>query len=682
MVAVLCSTAVLSAQGNGSEAGSTAPQKNFDAARRFQQTGKQVEAAEQYRAFIAQSLGELAIGHAQLGDYATAASYFDDALALTPNSISLRLRYAQTALELGDLSHAETLSRAFIRDSSGDSAGMAKAHQILGRALLKRYKDQDAKKEFEAAVALDPTFENGYDLAVACLDLDDDKCAGQIFNEIESSFGDTPEVHMHFGRAYGNSDFQAKAVDEFRKAIAENPRLPGAHYSLAATLIATGTDERSTLVEAEAELRKELAISPRDFLTWAALGKIAAGQQRYAEAEKSLNRAIELNPNNPDAFLYLGQMDFDLGRTAEAEKNLRQCIHLTTDLSRNRYQVQKAHFLLGRILKQQHRDDEARAEMQIARTFANKGLSEDKSKLGGLLNDSTTEAEHSGNPSADSETATGSAVHTSDPEAAGKLQNLEKRLAPAIADSYNNLGVIAATRNDYAGALTCFEHAAQWNPSLEGLDYNWGRAAFSASKYPDAIGPLSRHLRSHPDDSGIRAALAMSQFMTGYYAGSLSTLQSAGEEIMSIPQMQYIYGDSLVKTGQVNAGVERLQSLEKVHPEIAEVHRSLGEAFEAQGEKQRAGDELRLALHLNANDPETRYDLGMIELDGADASAAIQDLEAAVRLSPGDPRFHLKLADAYTRAMRTGDAEKERHIYDTLRANEKQGANTGKIVSE
>jgi tetratricopeptide (TPR) repeat protein len=600
IVAMFCSVAVLFAQSKGTESGRAALQKHFDAAQRFQQTGKQNEAAEQYRAFIAQALGELAMGHAQLGDYDTAASYFDDALALTPGSTPLLLSYAQAALELGKFSRAETLSRAFIRDYPGDSAGLAKAHQILGRAFLKQYRNQDAKKEFEAAVALDATFENGYNLAVACLDLDDDKCAGQVFGEIVSSFGDKPEIHMHIGRAYGNSDFQAKAVDEFKKAIAENPRLPGAHYSLAATLIATGNDERSTLVEAEAELKKELTVSPRDFLTWAALGKIAAQQQRYDEAEKALNKAISLNPKNPDAFLYLGQMEFDQGRIAESEKNLRECIRLTTDLSRNRFQVQKAHFLLGRILKQQHRDEEARAEMQIARTFANKGLSVDKNKLGGLLDDATTGADHTGDPSADSE-STASAAQASDPEAARKLQSFEKQLAPAIADSYNNLGVIAATGNDYSSAFTSFKHAAEWNPAIEGLDYNWGRAAFSASKFSDAIAPLSRHLRSHPDDSGIRAALAMSQFMTGNYKGSLLTLQSAGEEIMSIPQMQYIYGDSLVKTGLVNAGVERLQALEKAHPEIPEVHRSLGEAFEAQGDKQRAQDEFHIYDTLRGN---------------------------------------------------------------------------------
>ena len=115
----------------------------------------------------------------------------------------LYLEYARTALVLGDLDHAKTLATDFIRKYPGDREELARAHQVLGRTLLKLDRDQEARKEFEAAVALDPTFPNGYDLAVACLDLDDEECAVQLFQEMQTSFGDTPEIHMSFGRAYG-----------------------------------------------------------------------------------------------------------------------------------------------------------------------------------------------------------------------------------------------------------------------------------------------------------------------------------------------------------------------------------------------------------------------------------------------------------------------------------------------
>ena len=209
-------------------------------------------------------------------------------------------------------------------------------------------RDLDARAEMQKAVDLDASFDNRYDLAVVCLDQDDEKCAAGNFQALEQSFGDTPAIHMQFGLAYGNSDFASKAEDEFRKVIARNPRYPEAHYCLAATYLAE--NDNAKIKAAESELEAELEVSPNDFLTYAALGKVALAEKQYDRAATYLHRAIALNAKNPDAYLYLGQLEFEKGDLSAAEQTLWKSIQLTIDLSRNRYQVQKAHYLLGRIL--------------------------------------------------------------------------------------------------------------------------------------------------------------------------------------------------------------------------------------------------------------------------------------------------------------------------------------------
>ncbi len=649
-------------------------QEHYDSAQHFLKLGNRDQAAREFRAFLVEAIGQLAAGRAQSGDYTKASLLFDEALALVPDEPELRLEYAQAALEANDFPHAQSLAEAYLKDAGGSPQSLAQAHQILGRALLKMNRDQEARKELEAAMALDPSFANGYDLAVACLDLDDETCAVQIFSEMQASFGDTPAIHMIFGRAYGNSDFAPRAVAEFKKAITENPRLPEAHYSLAAALLAAGQDE-ATIQEADAELKKELAISPHDFLTYAALGKLAATHSRYPEAERYLKQATLLNPSNPDAFLYLGQMYYDTNRLNEAEPYLRKAIELTSDPSRNRYQIQKAHFLLGRILVQQHKETEARAEMDVARTLTNKVLSQDKSELAGLL--ANADATTGSMPGAPSSTVTAETAHkTTDSTADRELNAFGKHLAPAIADSYNNLGAIAAGGSDYSDALTYFERAASWNPTLDGLDYNWGRAAFMASRFAEAAGPLSRYAGAHPDDSGTRAALAMSEFMTQNYSGCIDALQGVDQTIGSIPQMQYIYAESLVKTGHVSDGRERLESLEAKHPEIVEVHRGLGEVYELQGAREKATQELQAALALNAKDPDSHYELGRIELENGNATGAIAELQSAVELQPNEPKFHQELASAYKLAQRTVDAEKELRVSDELQKSQTVSGST------
>ena len=674
LIFLLTCVAILPAQtANKGAVGSGSLQQHYNNAQTLQQAGKLSEAAEQYRAFLADALGELAMGYSLVRDYAQAAPLFDEALTLEPGSPSLLLDYARTALALGDLAHAKTLATEFIQKYPGDRQQLAQGHQLLGRTLLKLNRNQEARKELEAAVALDPTFPNGYDLAVACLDLSDEKCAVQIFYEMERSFGDTPDIHMAFGRAYADSDFQSRAVTEFKRAIEENPRLPGAHYLLAAILLATGGDE-SHVRDAEAELKKEMVISPRDSITYTALGKIALTRNNYPEAETYLKKAILLGPQSPDAYLYLGQIYFATNRSAEAETALRQCIRLTTDVSRNRYQVQKAHFFLGRILMQKGQQDAAHAEMETSRDLANKTLSQDKSNLAGLLD--TSGSQDAQVPPAEAGATTPLDAQKADPLALRRVESMREQVKLPVADSYNNLGAIAATNNDFQNAVTYFKQAAVWNPSLEGLDYNWGRAAFAGSQFADAILPLVRYVKLHPDDAGARSVLAISQFMTGNYPGCIEALQPAIGKADLAPQAEYVYAESMTRTGQITSGAERLAALEKLHPEIPDVHRALGEALGQQGEKQRALEELHTAIRLSPSDADSHYDLGKMELESGDTTAAIPELEMATRLLPNSEKFHQKLADAYTAAHRPADAQKEMEAYNLLRARIQSNASS------
>jgi tetratricopeptide (TPR) repeat protein len=676
LIAICACTSAARVPAEAPQPAGSSLQEHYEAAERLLEANQIDQAADQFRLFLSEAIGALAMGRAHEGDYAKAAPLFNEALALEPKSPSLRLEFANASLVDGDFAEAQSLSAAFPTDFPGaSSTDLAQAHQILGLALNRTHHDQEARKELEAAVALDPSFTNLYDLAAVCLDVDDENCAVRAFAQIEASAADTPALHMKIGLGYGSSDFATRAVAEFKKVIAEDPRYPEAHYCLAAAMLATGGDE-TTVQAAQDELRKELAVSPNDFLTYAALGKLAAAHLQYADAERYLKRATVLNPKNPDAFLYLGQMDFDTHNYPGAETALRQAIRLTTDVARNRYQIQKAHYLLGRILMQQHHEDQAHAEMQIARDLANKVLSNDKSELAGMLAGASASTDPGGAQPAADAAASAAAQDGASPEAMRAWRAREKQLAPAIADSYNNLGAIAATGKKYPEALADFKRATAWNPTLDGLDYNLGHAAFMASQFAEAVAPLTRYLAAHPADSGVRTALAISQFMTLDYTGCVATLARPENRAADLPQVQFVYADSLVKTGKVAAGKQQLEALETAHPEIPDVHRGLGEAYALGGETQNAFRELRTAAGLNARDPETHFDLGALDLKQGDTAGAIGELESAVRLRPDDPEFHRELAHAYNLAFRVADAQKEIELYRKLQAAQAPQAGT------
>lgn len=572
--------------------------QQYDAAQRAQSAGDLAAASSDYQDFVASALTRLADGHARTGDYSGATNLFDEALAagLPDSSGSLRLAYAQAALINRDIPKAKSLAQSLVNDNPKSS----EARLVLGEALLRNDEADAARKQLEAAVALDPNYKNGLALAAAYLALANTKDAARIFGEMTRGFGDKAAIHLDFGRAYAEAGYPDLSIAEFKKAIAEDRALPEAHYCLGASyLLSLG---EVGFPKALDEFHRELKLNPNDYFSLSQLGYIALSQHQLPEAEKYLKRAASLDARNPDNPLLLGQVYLQLNRPAEAEQAFRQAIALTTDLSRNHYQVQRAHYLLGRLLVQSGHTDEAKEQMQISADLLKQNMVRDQARLKGAPMSEAASISPLQRPPDPAPV---------DAKVKQELDALTAQIAPALADSYNNLGVIAAGNSEYATATSYFAKAAKWNPTLEGLDYNWGRAAFSGNLYALAVPPLSRYLAAHPQEVGARRVLGISYFMQKDYRAVVETLRPIDAELASSPQLAYTYAQSLALSGSYDDGVGRLRNLSKANPSNAEIHRALGEAYAMHGDYQQAADELRMALQLNAGDEEAKDQLAL-----------------------------------------------------------------------
>ncbi len=365
-------------QAQTRHATSTSPlSQHYHAAQAAMAHGDKDTAAYEWRMFLTDALGEIAINDAHAGRYRKAGSYFEQALTFAPHSSVLLLEYAEAALHDGDLDTARSLAEQVTHQYPQN----AKGHMLLGQVLLKEDKNGAARTQFESAATLDPTFAAGYDLAVACLNLGDAKCANSTFAEMRASFGDTAAFDLYMGQAYLNSDFQNSAVDAFKAAIAKDTHLPGAHYSLAAADLVTGAG----VDKAVKELQEEIAFQPHEAVAYAALGHLQEGQHQFAEAEANLKRAVALAPDDPDAYLYLGQLYDGQKRAPEAEAALRRSIELTTDVSRNHHQVQRAHYLLGRLLLRSGDTAAGQKEIGISQSLMHSSLNEARARLAGAV---------------------------------------------------------------------------------------------------------------------------------------------------------------------------------------------------------------------------------------------------------------------------------------------------------
>lgn len=574
---------------------STPLQEHYDAAQSFQTVGNLSQAALEYKNFLADALGALADHRAKAGDFTRATLLFDQALAFAPDDPGLKLAYAEACRAANELHKARSLAQQAV-DAQPKNAV---AHQVLGRILSQMDENEAGVQQLEIAVALQPDFTNGYALASAYLKLKDEDSAAKIFAEMLTSFGDHPAIHLEFGSAYANAGYPEKAIPEFKKAIAENRVLPGAHYALgAAYMLGLGVP---AYADAATEFAKELKISPNDYNSHLQLGVIYLSQSKLPEAEKELTSAASLDPQNPDPYISLGQLYDQTGKLPAAEAAYRKAIVLTDDVARNHYQVERAHYLLARVLLQTNRQDEAKKEMEISNRLLQLSV---LAQQGG----SATPAEKAAANGA----ASGEAIRPTvlDQDAWRRAETIEKKIGPAIADSYNNLGAISAGNNDFTAALEYFHNAAEWNPALPGLDYNWGRAAFSAHEYAQAIGPLSRYAQQHPQDTGARLTLGLSYFLLQHYQDALKAFESTQPaQIAAVPAVAYAYAVSLTKAGDYSDGVARLKAMESANPGVADIHKALGESYAAHRDCAQAIEELRIALQLKPDDKDAEREL-------------------------------------------------------------------------
>ena len=708
------------------------PRQHYDAARTFQLAGDQEKAAAEYKGFLAGVLRGAANAQAHVAQFEQATNLFEEAARLAPEDDSVQLDYASMRLQQKDFVGAQSLVEQVIARHPKNTA----ARVVLAQILFSKQEYDAARKELEVAVVAAPSFDVGYLLGLTYVKLNDLPHARMLFEEMVTGLGDTAEIHMRFGRAYGNGEWEALqySIDEFKKAIAKNEKLPQAHYFLALAYL--GRDGESGFKTAIPELEAEAKLSPNDERTHYLLGYIALRQQRFAEAEKELLRATQIDPRNPDPLISLGQLYTDKARDSEAETTLRKAIAVTTDISRNEYQINRAHYLLGRILLRSGRKDEGAKELAISKELRDRAMRPQETqnqKFPELANLS------------EKEEITATETILVSPETRKQADDYINEIRLAVADSYNNLGVISASQKTFPVALEYFRKAADWNPLLDTLDRNTGMAAFYANQFDQAIAPLGRVLKQHPEDIRARAELGLSFFSSQDFRKTTETLKVIPDEVDKDPGLGYAYATSLVKTGDYTEGVRRLQDLSSKNPNSADIHTLLGEAFADrkeysaaleeyrkaltidpsqarlhflagvvlihQGESAEAEKEFRAALKLNPTDVASKYhlayaliqrqdkteafsllrqvidqdpkyadayyELGKLLLERGEVKEAISNLEAGTKLTPESDYIHYQLAMAYRRDSRNEDAQRELKLYQTLK-----NRNRGRDVPE
>ena len=228
--------------------------------------------------------------------------------------------------------------------------------QYLSQAYLKMNELERAMPLLHRWIELEPNSPDAlYFHGQAALFL-----AADSFERLKRIAPDSVRLHQLQGHLLRQQGRLEPAIDEYKKAIAEEPTMGGLHYALGELYW-----ESQRLEEAVAELKQELRLSPQDPMTHFLLGNIHLQQQKLPEAEKYLSRALELQPDLIDAKLDLARLYRQKGETGRAIEQLQQVARLDPDRPDVHYLLFEEHRNAGDM-------DQARKELEIFQSL-NKG---------------------------------------------------------------------------------------------------------------------------------------------------------------------------------------------------------------------------------------------------------------------------------------------------------------------
>ncbi|MBU1863491.1 MAG: DUF3808 domain-containing protein [Candidatus Omnitrophica bacterium] len=152
----------------------------------------------------------------------------------------------------------------------------ARIHYNRGNALRRQGKDEQAIKEFEKALSLDPSFW----LAKKSIEF--------LNKYIEKK-------HISFGNLYESEEKLKEAVQEYKKAFDANP-----HSWRTCKKIGFLYKELNELDKASYYIKKAIKISPTTSTLYLLLGHVYDLQEKYPDAIATYNMALRFSPQNKE----------------------------------------------------------------------------------------------------------------------------------------------------------------------------------------------------------------------------------------------------------------------------------------------------------------------------------------------------------------------------------------------
>lgn len=348
---LLAAVALASPLAAGTQTGVPSPQERADEffARgvALHQAGDILGAIEAYQDALKldpdriEPRSNLGAAFVRLGRYEDAIEQYRKGLALDMDSVTVRFNLALALYKGARIPEAEEEFRRVVEREPGNR----NATLLLADCRLQMGQDRsviEMLSPLEVALGDDRLF--AYLLGTALV-RENELQRGQVLIDRLFKGGDSAEAHLLLGAQHLRHEDHRSAIEELKRAVELNPKLPTVQALYGRALIGTGDREG-----AAAAFRRELEANPTDFDSNLYLGLLRKDENRLEESQDYLNRAARMRPRDASVLYALGGLHLAAGRVEAAQQVLESLVKEVPE-------YQQGHVLLATVYYRQKRKD-------------------------------------------------------------------------------------------------------------------------------------------------------------------------------------------------------------------------------------------------------------------------------------------------------------------------------------
>ena len=572
--------------------------KFLERGNRYFQQGKYAEAAIEFRALVklepnlADAHYRLAITEAKLGDLSYAVGELERTVALQPANVEAQLDLGNLVLAGHDSERAGQIAFALIQ-ADPNNAG---AHSLLANVNEARSQPEDAMKEIDKAITLQPT-------------------------------------NAGFYLTRGLFQTNARNLDGAEKSFLKATELDG-NDTDAILGLARIYEQQGRLADAERYFQRGIALAPQAIQNRLELANVYMAGHQNQLAEQVLIQAQNDLPNDPDAYLLLPEFYEHLGENDKALDQLDRLHGHHPKDSRTTTEYARALITVNQLDKAQQilAQGGTGAENMVLKgeILERRGKSDAAVSLfRNAVNDDPENAL--------AHYALGSALNeTGDPASAENEWRQAARLRPSMLEAQRALAQVAAVRHDDGLLSDTSEQIIENDPQAPDGYIFRGMAEADRKDWEKAEGDFHQAIRITPDKPEGFVSMGDLRLAQGRFQEAEQSYEKALDlEPNSSDAMRGLIG-CYTATNHASRGMARIEAQIKKAPQNSDYYAMLGEFQLNRNDYADAEASLRKAINLNKNNVTAFVLLGRVELHDGSIEKAIATSYEWIRENPTD----------------------------------------------